>query len=69
MMDNMKLSKNAQILREKIEKAIEDHKITVLEYDMIINQATEDGHIDPQEQSLLDLLHNMIEDGSVKKVP
>lgn len=65
----MKLSKKAQILREKIEKAIEDHEITTLEYDMIINQATEDGHIDPQEQSLLNLLQGMIEDGTVKKVP
>jgi len=68
-MENMKLSDKARILREKIEKAIEDHKITRFEYDMIIHQATEDGVIEKQEQALLDQLQGMIEDGLVKMVP
>ena len=63
------LSESAQRLKEMIEKAIEDHKITRDEYDMIIHIATEDGHIDPQEQVLLQQLQEMIENGMVKWAP
>lgn len=62
----MALSSSAQRLKAAILKAIEDHKITREEYDEIINIATEDGHIDSQEQALLSELQNMIEDKSVK---
>lgn len=65
----MKLSAGAKSLREVIEKAIEDHKITKAEYDMIIHQATEDGHVDRQEQALLRELQEMIADKSVKIIP
>jgi len=65
----MKLSSSAHNLRKTIEKAIEDHKITKAEYDMIIHEATEDGHVDPQELSLLRELQEMIGDKSVKVVP
>jgi len=65
----MAISKSAEKLKAMIEKAIEDHKITRSEYDMIIHIATEDGHIDPQEKTLLSELQNMIEDKSVKMVP
>ena len=64
----MEISESAQRLREKILKAIEDHKITRDEYDEIINIATEDGHIDVHEKALLAELQNMIEDKSVKMV-
>lgn len=64
----MEISKSAQKLREKILKAIEDHKITREEYDEIIHIATEDGYIDSQEQALLAELQNMIEDKVVKFV-
>lgn len=52
-----------------IEKAIEDHRITRKEMDMIIHIATEDGHIDPQEQALLEQLNDMIDQREVKIVP
>ena len=65
----MKISKSAHELKEIIIKAIEDHKITREEYDMIIHFATEDGFIDKHEQILLQQLHDMIENKSVKFVP
>ncbi len=65
----MKLSESADLLRKLIDKAIEDHKITRGEYDMIIHQATKDSHIDPHEQALLNQLQEMIEDKSIKLVP
>jgi CBS domain containing-hemolysin-like protein len=64
----MALSSSAENLRKLIEKAIEDHKITREEYDNIINMATEDGHIDSQEQALLSELQDMIENKMVKFV-
>jgi len=65
----MKLSSGAKNLRIVIEKAMEDHRITKAEYDMIIHQATEDGNIDRQEQALLKELQDMIADRSIKLVP
>ncbi len=64
----MALSKSADKLRHMIEKAIDDHKITRDEYDQIIHLATEDGHIDSQEQALLSVLQDMIETKLVKFV-
>jgi len=55
-------------LREMIEKAIEDHKITRDEYDQIMNIATEDGYIDQHEKALLSELQQMIEERQVKFV-
>ncbi len=65
----MKLSSSAHTLRQVIEKAMEDHFITKSEYETIIHQATEDGHIDRQEQALLKELQDMITDRSVKIIP
>ena len=65
----MAYSESAGRLKEMIEKAIEDHRITRKEMDMIIHIATEDGHIDPQEQSLLEQLNDMIDNREVKIVP
>lgn len=64
----MAVSNSAEKLRIMIEKAIDDHKITRDEYDQIIHLATEDGHIDPQEQALLSVLQDMIETKLVKFV-
>ena len=61
-----KLSESSKMLREMIEKAIEDHIITRDEYDKIIHIATEDGFIDNHEKVLLQQLQQMIEDKSVK---
>jgi tellurite resistance protein len=65
----MAYSESAGRLREMIEKAIEDQRITRKEMDMIIHIATEDGHIDSQEQSLLEQLNDMIDHREVKIVP
>jgi len=65
----MALSEHAARLRLMIEKAIDDHQITRAERDQIMDLVTEDGHIDTQEQSLLNLLQDLIEDGSVKVIP
>ena len=62
------ISDSAIRLREMIEKAIEDHKITRDEYDKIINIASEDGIIDRHERALLSELQQMIEDRAVKFV-
>lgn len=63
------ISESAKRLKEMIELAIEDHKITRDEYDQIINIATEDGYIDSQERVLLQQLQEMIENGMVKWAP
>ena len=65
----MTLSDSAERLKIMIEKAIEDHKITRDEMDKIIFIATEDSHIDPQEQALLNQLQEMIENKAVKIIP
>ena len=61
-------SPSAKKLRDMIEKAIEDHKLTRAEYDAILNIATEDGFIDRDEQVLLSELQDMIENKFVKLV-
>lgn len=64
----MKYSESAGRARKMIENAIADQKITRAEMDTILNIVTEDGHIDPQEQALLNQLQQMIEDKSVKYI-
>jgi hypothetical protein len=64
----MTISKSAGQLKEMIIKAIDDHKLTREEYDLIIHLAIEDGVIDKQEQILLEQLQDMIESKSVKFV-
>ncbi len=61
-----RISESALRLREMIEKAIDDHKITRDEYDKIINIASADGVIDRHEQALLRELQQMIEDKIVR---
>jgi len=63
-----KVSESSIRLKKMIVKAIEDLKITHDEYDQIINIATEDGHIDPDEKALLGQLQQMIEDKMVRFV-
>lgn len=65
----MKASESAGRLKEMIEKAIDDALLTRAELDAIMHIATEDGHIDNQEQALLDQLHDMIENKLVKIIP
>lgn len=62
------ISDSARRLKEIIEKAIEDHRITRDEMDLILAIATEDNHIDPFEQVLLNQLQEMIENKDVRIV-
>ena len=55
-------------LADVIKKAIEDLEITAAEYEEIIATAHADGNIDPDEERLLHELHQMIADGTVKRV-
>jgi len=65
----MVLSSSAEKLRKMIDKAIEDHEITVTEYEKILHLASEDNKIDTQEKALLQNLQDLIESGTVKRVP
>ena len=56
-------------LAEMIKKAIEDGKLTNLEYDMILSEADADGVIDSQEKNLLRQLQELLSNGTIKKVP
>lgn len=60
------VSESSIRLKELIEKAIDDHKITRSDYDKILYIATADGYIDKHEQALLSQLQQMIEDRIVK---
>lgn len=55
-------------LREMIDNAIRDERVTNSEYHAIIEQANADGIIDAEEKVLLGTLQAMIADGTVKRV-
>lgn len=56
-------------IAEMIKKAMDDHQITTTEYEKIMMVADEDGVIDSQEKRQLAELQNMIENGTIKRVP
>ncbi len=56
-------------LAEMIKKAIDDGKLTNIEYDQILAEADADGVIDAQEKNLLSQLQEMLSNGTIKKVP
>jgi hypothetical protein len=62
------MNRQGHTLREMIDKAIMDEKITNSEYNSIIEQANADGVIDAEERALLATLQSMIADGTVKRV-
>lgn len=64
----MHLSESAGRLKEMINKAIEDEKITRAEMDAIQALVHEDGHIDSHERALLNKLQDMIEDKTIKLI-
>lgn len=53
-------------LREMIEAAIQNSKISRKEYDKVLNIATEDGFIDKEEQALLGELQQKIEEKVIR---
>lgn len=65
----MKHNTDGVKLSDAIKKAIDDHQITNDEYEEIMSIAHEDGVVDAQEKRLLAMLHDMIADKSIIRVP
>jgi uncharacterized membrane protein YebE (DUF533 family) len=63
-----KPSESALKLVGLIKRAISDGVISNAEYEEILAVADADGHHDRQEQRLLNQLHEMISNGTVKRV-
>lgn len=63
------MSTQGATLREMIDKAIEDGRVTTTEYNLIMKQAHADCIIDNEEKALLGAFHEMIADKTVKRVP
>ena len=62
-----KPSSSANRVAELIKKAIADHVITSAEFDEIMAAADSDMILDQQEKKLLAELHDMIENGTVRR--
>jgi len=63
------LTDSGRNLEETIKRAIDDHVITYSEYLEIIELLHADGIVDAHERVLMQELHNLIADGTVKRVP
>jgi hypothetical protein len=63
-----KPSKSAAGLKDIINHAINDLEITPAEYQQIMEHAHADGQLDTQEQALLAQFHEMINNGTIKRV-
>jgi hypothetical protein len=63
------LTESGKNLEETIKQAINDHMITNSEYEEILRLLHADGVTDAHERILMQELHNLIADGSVKRVP
>lgn len=63
-----KPSKSAEELKKIINDAISDLEITPEEYHKIMEHAHADGHLDKEEQALLANFHQMLHNGTIKRV-
>jgi uncharacterized membrane protein YebE (DUF533 family) len=63
-----KPSKSATGLKTLINDAISDLEVSPDEYHRIIEYAHADGHLDKEEQALLAQFHEMINNGTIKRV-
>lgn len=63
-----KPSKSAGSLKDLINEAISDLEITPQEYQQIMDHAEADGHLDKEEAALLAQFHQMINNGTLKRV-
>lgn len=63
-----KPSKSAGSLKQIINEAISDLEITPTEYNAIMHAANEDGHLDTEEKALLSQFHQMLNNGTIKRV-
>jgi len=63
------LTESGRNLEETIKRAISDHVITNSEYEEILQLLHADGVTDTHERILMQELHSLIADGTVKRVP
>ncbi|HOP62023.1 MAG TPA: hypothetical protein PK358_06035 [Spirochaetota bacterium] len=56
-------------IADMIKKAMDDHQITTTEYERILMIADEDGILDAQEKRQLAELQNMLDNGTIKRIP
>lgn len=63
-----KPSKTAAELKALINHAVSDLEITPQEYQRIMDHAQDDGHLDKEEKALLAQFHEMINNGTIKRV-
>jgi 3-oxoacyl-(acyl-carrier-protein) synthase len=63
-----KPSKSAAGLKALINHAINDLEITPDEYRQIMEHAHADSHLDKEEQALLAQFHEMLNNGTIKRV-
>jgi hypothetical protein len=63
-----KPSKSAVSLKQIINDAISDLEITPDEYNRIMQAANEDSHLDKEEAALLAQFHQMLNNGTIKRV-
>ena len=61
-------SKSATKLKELINHAIADLEITPNEYQQIMDCAMDDSHLDREEKALLSNFHQMLSNGTIKRV-
>lgn len=64
----VKTSTSAVALKALINHAISDLEITPSEYQQIMDCALDDGHLDKEEKALLGQFHNMLSNGTIKRV-
>lgn len=63
-----KPSTSATKLKQLINHAVSDLEVTPTEFDQIMACAHEDGHLDKEEKALLAQFHEMINNGTIKRV-
>ncbi len=63
-----KPSQSAMNLKALINHVILDMEVTPLEYQEIMDLAHDDGVIDKEERALLSHFHEMISNGTIKRV-
>lgn len=63
-----KPSTTATELKALINHAVSDLEITPTEYQRIMDHAHDDGHLDKEEKALLAQFHEMISNGTIKRV-
>lgn len=63
-----KPSETATNLKELIKHAISDLEVTPAEYQKIMDAAQDDGHLDNEEKTMLSQFHQMLSNGTIKRV-